>query len=365
MSTQVGAKTIVNLVDEVSPVNFGIWHAAIASAKDLKDNDDIRSVIAAPQSTQPFPETQYPFVKWMGIKDFSKKAALEFFSNFQPESTIIASHGCWRFPTRWGSWAIQQGFRWVYCPHGMLEPWSMNHKWLKKKIYFEFWEKPMARKANLVRAVGSPEERHLKNFFPKVIRIANGIYDADFLSSERSGEKIRVLFLARLHHKKGVMPMVNAWKQSRLWQHPDYELVIGGTDDGEQGKLLAFIQDNPGNVRFLGPVFGDEKRQLLQQTHYYILPSVSEGFPTSVLEAMAAGLLCIITKGCNFPEALEGNHAMESSSDSESLIETFNQLTEIQEDERRIRVSSTQNWLKENFLWSKIASQQAYHYFQL
>ena len=353
-------KLIINLVDQYSKVNFGIWHAAIATAEALKIQHGIDTMLVAPRTKKPFDAKRFPFVQFQSVEDLSLSGAEVFFSQWDPKTTVIATHGTWQFPTRWGAEARKQGFRWIYTPHGMLEPWSMSQKWLKKRLYFEFAEKPMARKADWVRAVGSPEEVNLKKHFKQVKLIPNAVYATDLLDLPRPATPTRFLYLARLHHKKGILPLVEAWKTSLLWKNADYQLNIAGTDDGEQAKLEKFLSENPGgNIHFLGPQFGADKTKLLKESHYYILPSLSEGFPTSVLEAMAAGLVPVITKGCNFPESLAKNLALETYTSTSEISQTLDEILQITEAERLAKAIQCQAFVKENYVWDQIAAMQA------
>jgi glycosyltransferase involved in cell wall biosynthesis len=352
-------KVVINIVDQLSSVNFGIWHAAIASAEAMLKLFNIKSVLVAPVSDFEFNAEKFPFVEVYRIEKTGTDQAKEFLKKFDPETTVVATHGAWQFPTKWGDCAKSLGFSWIYTPHGMLEPWSMSQKRLKKWIYFNLIESILAKKATLIRAVGKPEAINLSKDFSNVKLIANGIYMSDILPIEKPNAPIQILFLARLHVKKGIMPLLESWKSSKLAGNSNYVLKIAGTDDGELQKVTDFISQNPGlNVEFLGPQFGEEKRKLLMNSHFYILPSLSEGFPVSVIEAMAAGLVPIITKGCNFPEAFENGLGIETTQNLEVLIATLNDLLNWHQLQREKMAENCQTFVREHYTWEKIAEQQ-------
>jgi glycosyltransferase involved in cell wall biosynthesis len=215
------------------------------------------------------------------------------------QEIIIVTHGCWEQPTRLGYRFKKKGFPWVYTPQGMLEPWSIDQKKIKKKIYFTFFEKRWTVNASSIRAVSNEEKKNLELVYnQRVTMIPNGVRVSKYVLKD--SDKIIFLFLARLHHKKGVLPFVKAWVKTM--KYAKAELLIAGPDEGELDKIRPFFCDN---VRYIGPIFGDAKRSLLKKSHYYVLPSFSEGFPTSVVEAMGYGAIPLISKGCNFPEVFD------------------------------------------------------------
>lgn len=308
---------VINLVDNLDQINFGIWNAAIGTAEALKVHFGIGSQLWYPQPKGPAPDYQFTSVETVTLPGKGRDAFDKLMRNLNPDTDIIVSHGCWQWPTLWGNWFQQSGFRWMYVPHGMLEPWSMQQKSWKKKPYFLFIEKPKAAKAQVIRAVGAPEAENLKAHFSKVVLIPNGV-DAVASLPSKASVPIRYLYLARLHFKKGPLQLAKAWKASSLCNHPDYQLLIVGPDEGEHAKIEAELV-GVNNVQLPGPVYGDEKKALLDQSHYYLLPSLSEGFPTSVVEAMMHGLVPIISHGCNFPEVLEQGLGYDSGTTQESI----------------------------------------------
>lgn len=351
-------RTILNFVDQISPVNFGIWHAAIATSESLYKNFGVESWVIAPESSESIDNAQFPFIQ---VKRFSPETTKPEFllQPFDPAATLVVTHGTWQYPTRWGAAAKALGFHWVYTPHGMLEPWSMEQKWLKKKIYFALVENRLAQKSDLVRAVGGPECVNLKKTFPKVEHIANGIYSSDILEAPKSESKITFLYLARLHYKKGVIPLAEAWLKSEPGKSTHHELLIAGTDDGEKENLETLIRNSgSSNIKFLGPQFGSQKRDLLEKAHFYVLPSHSEGFPTSVVEAMGAGLIPIITAGCNFPEAFQNDLAIRTTPDPNDILQALNTAFHMSIDDIQQYSDSVRKFVSKGYLWDQIAARQ-------
>jgi glycosyltransferase involved in cell wall biosynthesis len=222
-------------------------------------------------------------------------------------------------------------YKWLMVPHGMLEPWSMQQKWFKKWLYFSLVERRLLAKANVIRAVGSPEFNNLQKMLStKVVLIPNGIPPLDQPLSEKPTSPRHFLFMARLHHKKGLLPMVQAWLKSSLANNNLYLLTIAGPDDGELPALKALLASSGAtNIQYVGAVYGEDKEVLLQRSHFYLLPSFSEGFPTSLLEAMQYGLIPLMTSGCNFPEALKAELAIAITPEENSILQGLNLAAEL------------------------------------
>ena len=213
----------------------------------------------------------------------------------------------------------------------MLEPWSMQQKRFKKWLYFSLLERRLLAKADVIRAVGTPEFNNLQKMLSaKVELIPNGIPSLDQPFSEKPASPRHFLFMARLHHKKGLLPMVRAWLNSSLANNSLYQLTIAGPDDGELTALKGLLTSSGvTNIQYVGAVYGAEKEVLLQRSHFYLLPSFSEGFPTSLLEAMQYGLIPLMTSGCNFPEALEAELAIAITPEEASILKGLNQAAEL------------------------------------
>ena len=351
---------LINLVDNISPVNTGIWKAAIATAESLHHQFNIPSEIWYPAASKAeednLQQNLLSVCSPVSLRTTRTTALAQIIKqrNLSSHDTIFISHGCWQYPTLWGAKASQLGFTWMYVPHGMLEPWSMQAKKWKKLPYFHLIEKRKALQANVVRAVGSPEYHNLLLHFPQTLLIPNGVPYLEMPDKDFS-PPYTVLFMGRLHHKKGIVPLVQAWKQSRLFNNPNFQLKIAGPDDGELTAMQSQIE---GNITYLGPVYGDEKEKLLKESHFFALPSHSEGFPTAVLEGMQYGLIPLISEGCNFPEAFEQDLGIKVSPEVNDIIKGLNQLTELSSEHLAEQSKACAAFVNENYSLYRIAKMQ-------
>lgn len=121
------------------------------------------------------------------------------------------------------------------------------------------------------------------NWLPSDINIASKP------CSVKSGDKLRFVFVGRLTEEKGVIDLVNAAK--RLADRVDFEITLAGDGDAVD-RLNHLLSDcDPGKIKLLGWQSRKAVAELLCNSHIFVLPTYHpEGFPNSILEAMASGL---------------------------------------------------------------------------
>ena len=219
------------------------------------------------------------------------------------------------------SWAARichrQKIPYVITPHGMLEPWAFSSKAWKKKLYYQLIEEETLTQAAAIQGIASIEVNNFGIYPFTTIKflVPNGIRGQDFqrLPSPQvfysafpdTENKPLILFLARIDPKKGLDLLAPAFAQVKQ-KFPTAHLVVAGPDSiGFQSTAEKyFIQAGCREaVTFTGMLSGELKHSALAAAQVYVSPSYSEGFSMSVLEGMASGLPCVITTGCNFPEA--------------------------------------------------------------
>jgi glycosyltransferase involved in cell wall biosynthesis len=204
----------------------------------------------------------------------------------------------------------------VISPHGMLEMWAMSYKRWKKMPYYKAIEKPALEKASAIVGAAS-EIASLKqlNLSSPLKIIPNGIWQSDYTKPgdrelfyqhfPETRNKPLLLFLGRIDPKKGLDLLAQAFATVRQ-QFPTAHLVLAGPDNiGFTPKVEAYFAREGclSAITFTGMLTGELKQAALAAATVYTAPSYSEGFSMSVLEGMASSLPCVITTGCNFPEA--------------------------------------------------------------
>jgi glycosyltransferase involved in cell wall biosynthesis len=314
----------IHIVSSLGSINFGIWNAAIFAFDFLQTTHSISSYVWVPGTPGSTP--LYPVdlqIQWLGrspLDDVTINEALAA-NDLNPSNTVVVSHGSWLLPTRLARRLVKKGFHWIYVPHGMLEPWSMSQNKLKKTIFFNLLEKRLVSHSTRIRAVSKKERDNLSARFQRPVDLVeNGVYLPPL--SRKSTTHRTFLFLSRLHHKKGIVQLAKGWHLA-MKERSDCRLIIAGPDQGEFHKIKPYLS---ANAEYVGAVYGREKEALLNEAHYFLLPSFSEGFPVSVLEAMSFGLIPLISEGCNFNEVFEEKLGLRLEADVEQISKTLNDI---------------------------------------
>lgn len=347
--------TVVHLVEARSAGNLGMIKVATSPSEILAESHGIDSEVWFPGGAESVElgvhaatVRQLPS-GWRGNK-----------MRFDNDRTIVVTHGCWRWPTRLAAQLRKKGTPWVYTPHGMLEPWSLRQKALKKWLYWNLIERRLANRANLVRATSTPEAKNLGSIFSRVELIPHGVQcPVELPKNGAVGRPTRVLFMARIHAKKGALKLAEAWTRSRLHQRDDFELLIVGQDDGELNSLTQFLGNAASNIRRLDPAYGEERRELLQTCDYFALPSQSEGLPVMLLEAMGAGLIALISDGCNLPAAIDSGAALRLGSEIEEISVALNAILDHSAIDRELFRQAGHSFIREKFSLESTAARQA------
>lgn len=190
----------------------------------------------------------------------------------------------------------------LITPRGMLEPWSLTQSKWKKKLAMLLYQKIDLQRAACIFTTADMEAQHVHDLGINVpcSVIPNGIETEGYpCRSNKQEVKMQVLFLSRIHVKKGIELLLEAWKRIHA-TYPEWILTIVGNGEEDYIKSLrAKVKDLSleGYVQISEPVFGKEKVRLYQSSSLFCLPSYSENFGMVIAEAMSCGVPAITSNG--------------------------------------------------------------------
>jgi glycosyltransferase involved in cell wall biosynthesis len=189
----------------------------------------------------------------------------------------------------------------VMRPFGTLSRYTFSRRSALKQFYFRLLDRPALRQADAIHFTTEAEREEASRFdlalegrshiVPPPWR-GNAVRSDDDKTAHPT-----VLFMSRLHPKKNVKGLLEAWAQV-VASHPDAELIVAGSGAEAYVQLLhetVAALDLHDNVSFAGFVTGTEKQRLLASSWAFALPSHQENFGVAVLEAIAAGLPVVIS----------------------------------------------------------------------
>jgi glycosyltransferase involved in cell wall biosynthesis len=265
-------------------------------------------------------------------------------------------------------WLCQwQKIPYVMTPHGMLEPWAMSYKGWKKRLYYNIFEKPTLQKVSAIQVIANVEASNLKSLgFEHLAVVPNGIHRQEFAHLTNpevfykqfpgTVSKTLILFLGRIDPKKGLDLLAPAFSKVHA-KFPETHLVIAGPDNiGFQTTVQGYFRQAGclDAVTFTGMLIGELKYAALAAANLYVAPSYSEGFSMSILEGMASALPCIITTGCNFPEAATIKAAYVVDIDADAIADALIQCLS-KPQEAKAMGDRAREFILQNYTWESAA----------
>ena len=286
---------------------------------------------------------------------------------------ILSTHGLWKYCSVASQrWHRRTGRPYIVHPEGMLESWALRNARWKKRIAALLYEDRHLRGATCLRALCEAEAQSIRAYglHNPICVIPNGIdlpepienskpeSDNSILQTIAQNRKI-LLYLGRLHPKKNVASLIRAWKQT-LESYPsatkNWILAIAGWGESAYEQKLKELAAMP-SVVFLGAQFGVEKNACYRACDAFILPSLSEGLPMTVLEAWAYAKPVLMTPQCNLPEGFGAGAALQIGTGPEEIAEGLKQVIEMSDADRRAMGNRGRNLVETKFSWPRIGEQ--------
>lgn len=286
---------------------------------------------------------------------------------FRVKPDIVHLHGIWNLELhRCAVICRRWGIPYVIAPRGMLEPWSLKQKWLKKRIARWLYQDRDLRYAAALHATAESEAEQLRKlgFTNPIIVSPNGVnVPKNFDRVEHVGR--RVLFVSRMHPKKGVMELVEAWHRLKLTTHNSQltnwlcELVYtvgGGFEKEYETKVKARVNELGLQDQFVftGALNDDEKWAAYARADLFVLPTYSENFGIVVAEALWAGVPVVTTKGTPWSELDEKHCGWWIDIGVEPLVDALKEAMSLDDAERRAMGVRGRKLVEEKYTWDAV-----------
>ena len=299
----------------------------------------------------------WPFVRRLGISPRMHRALATAAKTAQ----IMHNHGLWMLPNIYPTSVVKgTRCRLITSIHGNLSPYMLRRSRGLKKAVWALGQGSVLRNSACLHATAEIEYHDIrrKGLCQPVAVIPIGIeIPSEHKPFKNPREPRRLLFLSRIHPKKGIDILLRAWARIER-QCPSWELYIVGPHDDEYFlKMQALAKElRIERVTFPGPVYGCEKSQAYWCADLFVLPTHSENFGLVIGEALAHGVPAIVTKGAPWSGLEKEKCGWWVDIGFEPLIECLQEAMSKSREELIDMGTRGRQWMKRDFSWERFGN---------
>ncbi|WP_445666632.1 glycosyltransferase [Fodinibius sp. AD559] len=312
---------ILQIMPSIARSFGGPTESLIGYSQAINKVSDIQLEVASPRCPGKdfkWLSEQLPFVEFHQFKTYGRHAWVsspelwKWLSDNGRNYDLIHIHGLFNPVSSFSATICRKKqIPYIIRPFGTLSRYTFSRRKWFKQPWYQLIDKPNLRKAEAVHFTTEAEyevaDRLNINFsekkyvIPPPFKFENDNYAG---ASEKFDEPV-CLFMSRLHPKKNLEDLIQAWEQV-VQKYPTSKLLVAGSGEKEYQKSLKSLVaklDLFDSVTFKGFVTGMQKRELIERAWLFALPSYHENFGIAVLEAIAEGLPVVISPEvqlCNF-----------------------------------------------------------------
>lgn len=284
----------------------------------------------------------------------SAEMSLEDVLNGDRKIDVLHDHGIWRRANHQAARlaAIFDVPRMV-SPRGMLEPWALSHRKWKKRVSWWLYQRKDIHSAAALHATAEMEAaqfRALGIALPvHIVPNALDLSDISVCPDCPDKEKKIVLFLSRIHPKKGLLMLVDAWAAVNP---PNWIMQIVGPDElGHRADVEAKVarMGLKSSWRFQGAAEGQAKWKAMKEADLFVLPTHSENFGICVAEALASKLPVITTKGAPWEGLVTHDCGWWVEPTSDALATALRAAMALTSEQRTLMGEQGRTWIEREF----------------
>jgi glycosyltransferase involved in cell wall biosynthesis len=283
-------------------------------------------------------------------------------------SDILHDHGLWLMANIYPAWAAREGgAKLVISPRGMLGAEALAFSRLKKRAFWRLFQVGALREAACIHATSEAEcdDVRAAGLRGPVAVIPNGVELPPSAEPRPSEGPRTVLSLGRVHPKKGLDTLVEAWARAAAGR-PDWRLRIVGPAELSHDRELAALAASLGlaNVSIEAPLFGADKLAAYRAADLFVLPTRGENFAMTVAESLAAGTPVISSKGAPWSGLEREACGWWVDHGAEPLAARLGSALDLTREELSAMGDRGRNWMARDFAWDRIAGDMlsVYHW---
>ncbi|QKQ75885.1 glycosyltransferase [Nostoc sp. TCL240-02] len=376
---------ILHIIPSIASVRGGPSQAVIEVVKALRDenieaeivttNDNGNDLLDVPLGRR----IEYNQVPVNFFKRFSPKVGSIREFAFSRELTIwlwqnvskydlLHVHAIFSYPSTVAmAIARFQRVPYIVRPLGQLCEWSLQQSSRKKQIYLQLIEKANLNYSKSIHFTSKQEQQEASqlNLSSPSFILPHGVDIPNINPNARQhlrqylnlpDDEPIILFLSRLHHKKGLEYLIPA-----LGKLSDYRFtfVLAGSGSQEyESEIKSLLVSNgiKNRTHITGFVKGEIKDLIMQGSDLFALTSYSENFGVAALEALAVGLPVLLTPGIALADLVAQQHlGYVTELQVTAITAAIQQVLDCPEEAQK-RGDRAQKFILENYTWDRIAS---------
>lgn len=299
-----------------------------------------------------------PFGKRLGVSPGLRKALHQSAKTSQ----IMHNHSLWMMPNVYPYAATRNtNCRLVVSPRGTASEYALSlSKWKKRLVWF-LGQKNALLKADCIHATcqAELEEVRAMGYEGPIAILPNGITCPKAIE-QPSVPNRTILFLARIHRKKGVEVLLKTWAEIEQ-EFPDWNLQIAGPVENAYARSMQQLAQELQlkRVEFAGELLGEQKSTAFFDAELYVLPTHNENFGISVAESLAHGTPAIVFEGAPWQGLNERDAGWWIPPGQESLRSTMKQAMAMPSEALMQKGLAGRQWMLDEFDWNGIGRSMA------
>lgn len=248
----------------------------------------------------------------------------------------------------------------VISPRGMLGGAALRFSSVRKRIFWAALQGSAMRGAKCLHATSRQEHDEIREFGLRnpVAIIPNGVDIPAYDPLPKVNAAMRtLLYLGRLHPKKGIDQLIAAWAKVED-RHPGWRLEIVGPLTGSYPDELRRMIAETGvkRARLAGPVYGAEKTRAYRRSDLFVLPTLNENFGNTIAESLALGIPVITTKGAPWQGLEARNCGWWVDHGVSPLAAALDQAMGLDSVRLTAMGRAGHLWMESDFSWDSVAS---------